>query len=81
MAALRHLAERPVGTVAALVGALGVLIVDPREHDHFAGRVVAEEQAVTLEELRPEPMLMVVARETQGGNQLGTHLHPFHVGT
>jgi hypothetical protein len=26
-------------------------------------------------------MFMVVARETQGGNQLDTHLHPFHVGT
>ena len=57
----QHLAEHPVGIVAALVGALGVLIVHPREHDHFAGRVVAEEQAVLLEEPRPEPMLVVVA--------------------
>ena len=61
MAAFKHLAKHPVGIVAAFVGALGVLIVDPREHDHFAGRVVAEEQAVLLEEPRPEPMLVVVA--------------------
>ncbi len=61
MAAFQHLAEYPVGVVAALVGALGVLIIDPSEHDHFAGRVVAEEQSVLLEELRPEPVLVIVA--------------------
>ena len=41
--ALQHPAEYPIGVVAALVGALGVFIVDPREHDHLAGCVVAEE--------------------------------------
>jgi len=51
MAAFPHHAKHPVCIVAALLGALGVLIVDPREHDHFAGRGVAEKQAVTLEEL------------------------------
>jgi len=49
MTAFQHLAENPVGVVAALVGALGAFIIDPREHDHFAGRVVAKEQSVLLE--------------------------------
>lgn len=62
MAAFKHLAEYPVGVIAALVGALGVLVIDPREHDHLAGRVIAEEQPVLLEELRPEPMLVIVAK-------------------
>src|SRR5690606_28827430 len=62
MAAFPHLAEHPVGVVAALVGTLGALVIDPREHDHFAGRVVAEEQPVLLEELRPEPVLMIITK-------------------
>lgn len=49
MAVFQHLAKHPVGIVAAFVGAPGILIVDPREHDQFAGRVVAEEEPVLLD--------------------------------
>lgn len=62
MAAVQHLAKHPVGIVAALVGALGVFVVHPREHDHLAGRVVAKEEPLLLEELRPEPVLVIVAK-------------------
>ena len=62
MPAVQHLAEHPVGVVAALVGALGALVVDPGEHDHLGGRVVAEEQPVLLEELGPEPVPVLVAQ-------------------
>lgn len=49
-------------TVTTLVGAFGALIVHPRENDHFARRVIAEEQPVLLEELGTKPMFVVVAQ-------------------
>src|SRR3546814_8189538 len=58
MPAVQHFAEHAVGVIAALVSALAILVVDPRVHDHLAGRVVAEEQPVLLEKLRAEPMLV-----------------------
>lgn len=61
MTTFQHLAEHPVGIGAALVSALGVLVIHPCVDDHFAGRVVAEEQPVLLEELGAEPVLMVFA--------------------
>jgi hypothetical protein len=64
MPPFQHLAEHPVGIVATLVSAIGVLIVDPGKHDHLGSRVVAVEQAVLLEELRPEPMLAISAKST-----------------
>src|SRR3546814_19865 len=62
MPAVQHFAEHAVGVIAALVSALAILVVDPRVHDHLAGRVVAEEQPVLLEKLRAEPMLVVAAK-------------------
>lgn len=38
----QHLAEHPVGVVAAFVGALGVFVIHPGVDDHFARGVVAE---------------------------------------
>ena len=61
MATSQHLAEHPVGIVAALVSALGVLVIFPRVDDHFAGRVVAEEQPVLLEELGAKSVFVVFA--------------------
>ena len=49
--------ENPIGVVFALVGPFAVLIVDPAVDDDLARQVVAEEEAVLLEELCPEPML------------------------
>lgn len=60
MPAFEHFAEPSVGIVAGIKGVLGVLVVDPRIHDHLAGRVITEEQPVPLEKLRPEPMLVIV---------------------
>lgn len=54
-------AKDPVGVVAALVGAFRVVIVHARQHDNFTGCVVAKEQAVLLEELGAQPMLVVAA--------------------
>ncbi|VVE50720.1 hypothetical protein PCE31106_04645 [Pandoraea cepalis] len=61
MTTLQHFAEHPAGIVNALIGALGVLVVDPSEHDHLARCVVAEEELVLLKELGPEPVLVVAA--------------------
>ena len=63
-AALQHLAEYPIGVVAAAVGALAVLVIDPGEHDQLARCVIAEEELVLLEELRPQQVLVIV---TQSG--------------
>src|SRR5580698_3347180 len=38
VASFQHLAEHPICVVATFVGALGVLVVDPYKHDHFARR-------------------------------------------
>jgi hypothetical protein len=59
--AFRHLAESPAGVVAALVGALGVLMVHPGVDDHLARRVAAEEKPVLLEELGAQPMPVLFA--------------------
>jgi hypothetical protein len=44
MVAFKHAPERAVGVVAALVGPLAALVVDPSVDDDFAGLVVTEEQ-------------------------------------
>lgn len=62
MAAFQHLAEHPIGVVAAAIGALAGLVMDPGEHDQLARCVIAEEEPVLLEELRPEPVLVIVAQ-------------------
>lgn len=62
MTALQHLAKHPVCVFAALISALGVLIVDPREDDHLAGCVVTEEEPVLLEELCPVPVFQIAAK-------------------
>jgi len=61
-AALKHLAEYPIGVVAAALGALAGLVIDPGEHDQLARCVVAEEEPVLLEEFRPQPVLVIVAQ-------------------
>ena len=61
MPAFQHLAKHPVGVVAAFVGAFGVFVIHPGVDDHLARGVVAEEQLVVLEELGPEPVLVIVA--------------------
>ena len=63
-AALQHLAEHPIGIVAAAVGALAVLVIDPGEQDLLARCAIAEEEPVLLEEFRPQPVLVIV---TQSG--------------
>lgn len=50
--------EDAVGVGAALGGALGSGVVHPGQYDDPAARVVAEEQAVLLKELRAEPVLL-----------------------
>jgi len=62
MAAGQHLSEHLVSVCIALIGALGVLVVDPAQHDYLAGRVEPEEQPVLLEEFGPEPVLVFVAK-------------------
>ncbi len=60
MAAFQHLAKHPVGVVAAFVGAFRIFVIHPCVDDHLAWGVVAEEQSVLLEELGPEPVLVIV---------------------
>jgi hypothetical protein len=47
---------------AVAVGALGLLVVDPGEHDHFGRRTEAEKQTILLVELRPPPVFAVGAK-------------------
>jgi len=56
-----HHAQRP-GVVehTQQQGALGVFVIHPGVDDHLARGVVAEEQSVLLEELGPEPVLVIV---------------------
>jgi hypothetical protein len=49
-----------VGVVAAFVGALGIFMTHPDVDDQSAPGVIAEEQAVLLEELGSEPVLVIV---------------------
>jgi len=73
VAAVEHAAEHPAGIVGASVCPLGVLVVDPGKYDHLGLRVEPEEQPVLLEELGPEPMLVLVAAlpryQGQGGSR------------
>lgn len=62
MAAFQHFAKHPVRVIATFVGALGVLVVDPSQHDHFAGQVVTKKQAVLLEKLGAKPVFVVAAK-------------------
>lgn len=48
------------GLHSARISASGVIVVDPRVHDHPARGVIAKEQPVLLEEPGPEPMLVFV---------------------
>ena len=41
---------------------LADLVIDPGEHDQLARCVIAEEEPVLLEELRPQPVLVIVAQ-------------------
>lgn len=50
-----------VRRVAALQH-LAVLDIDPGEHDQLARCVIAEEEPVRLEELRPQPVFVIVAQ-------------------
>ena len=50
-----------VRRVAALQH-LAVLVIDPGEHDQLARCVIAEEEPVLLEELRPQPVFVIVAQ-------------------
>lgn len=38
---------------------LAVLVIDPGEHDQLARCVIAKEEPVLLEELRPQPVLEI----------------------
>lgn len=60
MPAFQHLAKHPVGVVAASVGAFGIFVIHPSVADHLARGVVVEDQSVRLEELGPEPVLVIV---------------------
>src|SRR5450432_1587969 len=58
---LEHAAEGAIGVGTALVCALGIFVVDPCVDDDAALSVVAKEQPILLEELRPKPMLVFIA--------------------
>ncbi len=60
MTALQHLAKHAVGIVATVVGALGVVVIDPGEHDHFSAGVVPKKEAILLEKLCAKPMLAFI---------------------
>ena len=51
-----------MGVVAAPVGALAVLVIDPHGQYQLVRCVVAEEEPVLLEELRPQPVLVIVTQ-------------------
>ena len=64
MPLFQHLAEHPVGVVPAFTGSLGVHIVHPGKDDDPAFLMKSEEQAVRLEELGTEPVLVLVTECT-----------------
>src|SRR5437763_9939562 len=59
--ALEHTAERAIGVGIALIRALRIFVVDPGVNDDAALAVIAKEQPILLEELRPEPVLVLIA--------------------
>src|SRR5437763_5314246 len=59
--ALKHTAERAIGVGIALIRALRIFVVDPGVNDDAALAVIAKEQPILLEELRPEPVLVLIA--------------------
>src|SRR5947208_15666990 len=59
--ALKHTAERAIGVGIALMHALRIFVVDPGVNDDAALAVIAKEQPILLEELRPEPVLVLIA--------------------
>ncbi len=60
-----HLPKHPICIVRTFIATFCVLVVHPGQHDHFAGRVVAKKQAVLLEKLGSEPVLVVVAERVR----------------
>ena len=56
MAALQHFPEYSIGIIVALVGALGVFVVNPCKDDHLAWSVIAKEESVLLKKLGTKPM-------------------------
>ena len=61
VAALEHLAKDAVGIIAAFVGSLGVVIIDPGVDDHLGRSVVPKKQTVLLEEFGAKPVFVFVA--------------------
>lgn len=49
----------PVVRRVAALQHLAVLVIDPGEHDQLARCVIAKEEPVLLEELRPQPVLEI----------------------
>ena len=62
MATLKHFAKDAVGIIAALVGSLGVVIIDPGVDDHLDPCVVPKKQSVLLEKLGAKPMFPIIAQ-------------------
>ena len=58
--ALKHTAERAIGVGSALIRALRIFVSDPGVNDDAALAVIAKEQPILLEELRPEPVLVLI---------------------
>src|SRR5450755_768979 len=61
MTVLEHAAERAIGVRIAFIRALCIFVVDPGVDDDAALAVIAKEQPILLEELRPEPVFVFVA--------------------
>ena len=62
MSAREHFSKHLVGVIAALIGTLGVVIINPRQDDYLAWAVVPEEQPILLKKLGTEPVLMFLAQ-------------------
>ena len=64
MSARKHFAKHLVSVIAALIGALSVFVINPRQDDYLAWAVVPKEQPILLKELGAEPVLMFLAPST-----------------
>ncbi len=62
VAALEHFAKDAVGIVAAFVGSLGVIIIDPGVDDHLGRSVVPKKQPVLLKKLGAKPVFPIIAQ-------------------
>lgn len=62
MAALEHFAKDAVGIIAAFIGTLGVVTIDPGVDDHLGSSVVPKKQPVLLKKFGAKPVFPIIVQ-------------------